>query len=100
MREAAAAGAAGAVLAGATGALVGLAVPAALVGGLNGAISGARRVYGWRTPKGIAAFVLDSKFVQKLGSVFHRGPVGLTSHDDPHQWSRFIAIHFCRATPV
>ncbi len=60
MNEAAAAGVAGAALAGATGSIVGLAVPAAIVGGLNGAISGARRIYDWRTPKGLAAFALDS----------------------------------------
>ena len=33
---------------------------AAIVGGLNGAIGGARRIYRWRTADGIAAFVLDS----------------------------------------
>jgi hypothetical protein len=37
-----------------------LGLVAALVGGLNGAIGGARRVYRWRTAGGIAAFVLDS----------------------------------------
>ncbi len=50
----------GAALGAATGALAGLAVPAAVVGGANGAISGARGIYSWRSAKGVAAFVLDS----------------------------------------
>jgi hypothetical protein len=58
--EAALVGAAGAALAGATGSLIGLAVPAALVGALNGVISGRRRIYAWREPAGVTAFVLDS----------------------------------------
>jgi hypothetical protein len=59
-REAVAATVAGGALAAVTGSLVGLAAPAAVVGGLNGYIGGRRGVYGWRTPKGVAAFVLDS----------------------------------------
>jgi hypothetical protein len=74
VREAVAAGVAGAALAGAAGSVVGLALPAALVGGLNGAVSGARRVYGWRTPKGVAAFVLDSTWA--LGTT----AAGLAAH--------------------
>lgn len=62
MIEAVAAGVAGAALGGATGLVVGVPLPAAVVGGLNGAISGARRVYDWRVPKGVAAFVLDSSW--------------------------------------
>jgi hypothetical protein len=58
--EAAATGVAGALLAGSAGALIGLAVPAAVVGAINGAISGKRGVYGWSSVKGVAAFVLDS----------------------------------------
>lgn len=58
--EAAIVGVAGAVLAGATGSIVGLAAPAAIVGALNGVISGHRRIYSWRKPAGVAAFVLDS----------------------------------------
>ncbi len=50
----------GAVLAGAVGSLVGAAVPAAIVGGMNGAISGRRRIYDWASAKGVAAFALDS----------------------------------------
>lgn len=60
MIEAVAAGVAGAVLGGATGWLVGVPIPAAVAGGLNGAISGRRRVYAWRTHRGLAAFTLDS----------------------------------------
>jgi hypothetical protein len=58
--EALAAGVAGAALGGAAGAIVGVTVPAVIVGGLNGVVSGARRIYEWRSPKGVAAFVLDS----------------------------------------
>lgn len=50
----------GAAFAGAVGWTVGLMVPAAVVGGLNGAIGGGRRIYRWRSPSGVAAFVLDS----------------------------------------
>lgn len=60
MIEALAAGAAGAALGGAAGLAIGLPIPAAVVGGANGLISGARRVYDWRTPRGVAAFALDS----------------------------------------
>lgn len=58
--EAVAASVAGAVLAGAVGSLAGAATPAALVGGLNGFVSGRRGVYDWRSAKGAGAFVLDS----------------------------------------
>ena len=58
--EAAATAAAGAALAGTVGSLVGLAVPAAAIGGLNGLISGWRGVYDWKTAKGVGAFALDS----------------------------------------
>lgn len=51
---------AGAALAGAVGSLVGVAVPAALVGGANGLISGRRGIYDWRSAKGVGAFTLDS----------------------------------------
>lgn len=60
MIEAVTAGAAGALLGGAAGVVVGLPVPAAIVGGANGAISGARRIYDWRSTRGLAAFALDS----------------------------------------
>lgn len=51
---------AGAALAGSVGSLVGLTAPAAVVGGLNGYISGRRGIYAWNTPKGVGAFALDS----------------------------------------
>ncbi|MET0143820.1 MAG: hypothetical protein ABW328_03415 [Ilumatobacteraceae bacterium] len=50
----------GAGLAYGAGSLVALGWPAAVVGAANGAIGGARGTYGWRRPKGGAAFVLDS----------------------------------------
>jgi hypothetical protein len=40
--------------------LLDLAAVAAVVGGINGAIAGARRIHRWRTFGGVAAFVLDS----------------------------------------
>lgn len=60
MSEAAAVAVAGGVLGGAVGTLVGLPVPGALVGAANGALCGVRQIYDWRTPRGWAAFVLDS----------------------------------------
>ena len=59
-REAVAVGVVGATLAGAVGSLVGVAAPAALIGGLNGVVSGWRGVYDWTSRRGIAAFALDS----------------------------------------
>ena len=50
----------GALLAGAVWSLVDLAVPAAIVGGANGAIAGLRRIYRWRSVSGWLAFALDS----------------------------------------
>jgi hypothetical protein len=58
--EAACVAVAGGTLAGVTWSLVGLTWPAAAVGAANGAISGARRIYGWRAPTGPLAFALDS----------------------------------------
>ncbi len=52
--------AAGAAIAGAVGSLFGLGIPAALIGGANGVISGRRRIYDWKSAKGVAAFALDS----------------------------------------
>jgi hypothetical protein len=50
----------GSALGAAAGSLVDLPVPGAVVGGLNGLISGRRRIYEWSSAKGIAAFALDS----------------------------------------
>jgi len=58
--EAALAGMAGAALAAVAGSLIGIAAPAAIVGAVNGVISGRRRIYSWRKPAGVTAFVLDS----------------------------------------
>ncbi len=58
--EAAAAAIAGAALGTVAGSLVGLAVPGAIVAGLNGAVSGRRGIYEWRTRNGLTAFTLDS----------------------------------------
>jgi hypothetical protein len=58
--EAVATAAAGGALAGGAWSLVGVPWPAAVVGVVNGAISGARGVYGWRDARGALAFVLDS----------------------------------------
>lgn len=67
-----------ATVGGALGALVGtpfgLTVPAALVGAANGAVSGWRRIYDWRSTKGITAVVLDSTWSLVMTSG------GLASH--------------------
>ncbi|HEY5664527.1 MAG TPA: hypothetical protein VIS05_10885 [Ilumatobacter sp.] len=65
---------AGAALAGACGSLLGVAVPAAVVGGCNGAVSGRRRIYRWGSARGVAAFVLDSTWA--LGTT----AAGLVAH--------------------
>ena len=58
--EAAATSLVGAALGGVAGSVVGLAVPLAAVSGVNGALSGWRRIYRWSSPKGVLAFALDS----------------------------------------
>lgn len=58
--EAALAGAGAAILGWIVGLPLGLAIPAALVAGANGLISGLRGIYAWRTPSGWIGFVLDS----------------------------------------
>lgn len=58
--EGAVTAAAGGALAGATWSVVGAGVPAAVIGGLNGLISGARGTYHWRRANGPVAFTLDS----------------------------------------
>ena len=72
--EAVAASAAGAALAGAVGSLVGVTAPAAVIGGLNGFVSGRRGIYDWRSPKGVGAFALDSTWA--LATTFS----GVVSH--------------------
>lgn len=58
--EAAVVGALGAAFASAAGAPVGLAVPFAVLGAVNGVITGWRRVYDWSCSNGLVAFTLDS----------------------------------------
>jgi hypothetical protein len=59
--EAIGAGITGAAVGGAFGSRVlRVGIPLAIVAGANGAISGWRGVYDWKTPKGVGAFVLDS----------------------------------------
>ena len=60
MRETLATGMSGAVLGGAALTPLGLGVPGAVVGGLNGFVSGFRRIYDWNRPIGWVAFLLDS----------------------------------------
>jgi hypothetical protein len=62
LAEAAACAVGGAALAAAAWSVVDLSAAAAIVGGLNGAFSGARRIYRWRSPQGVLAFVLDSSW--------------------------------------
>jgi hypothetical protein len=42
------------------GSVVGLPFAGGIVGGLNGLVCGHRRIYDWASPRGVAAFVLDS----------------------------------------
>lgn len=58
--ETIATGVSGAVLGGAILTPLGLGAPGAIVGGLNGLVSGSRQIYDWTRPTGWAAFVLDS----------------------------------------
>lgn len=60
--EAAVVGVGGAAIAGAIGSMMGLAGPAALVGGCNGVISGWRRTYDWQCSSGVIAAVSDSSW--------------------------------------
>ncbi len=58
--EAAVSGAGAAILGWMVGLPFGLAMPAAVVAGVNGFISGLRGIYAWQTPSGWIGFVLDS----------------------------------------
>jgi hypothetical protein len=58
--EAVAVGLLGGALGAAVGAPFAFALPLAAVAGVNGAWSGWRRIYNWRSPSGVAAFALDS----------------------------------------
>ena len=50
------------------GSRVGLLVPAAVIGTLNGVIAGARHIYGWRRPRGALAFALDSTWALPMSA--------------------------------
>lgn len=50
----------GGALAGAACSVVGIGIPAAVVGAANGALAGRRAIYRWRSCTGPVAFVLDS----------------------------------------
>jgi hypothetical protein len=80
--ETAATAALGALFGGAVGSLVGIPVVTASIAGLNGAISGWRRVYDWSSATGLIAFTLDSTWSLPMTSagLFANG-VGLVQRD-------------------
>ena len=82
LAEAIGATAAGVTLGAAAGSIVGLALPLAVVAGLNGAISGWRGTYDWKSGRGVAAFALDSTWagVTTAAGVVANG-VGLARRD-------------------
>ena len=102
--EAAGAALAGGALGGLVGSLVGLGIPVAAVAGLNGAVSGWRRVYQWRRPAGVLAFALDSTWAiptTSAGVVAHavgavRGRPGfspaLSERQNRHVYERGMQI--------
>lgn len=68
-RESIATGLGGALLGGATGRLVGWPLLGAGIGAASGLISGARRMYDWKSGRGVAAFVLDHTWALATTSV-------------------------------
>lgn len=60
--EASVVGAGGALVGSAAGSFIGLGVPAAVIAGANGAVSGWRGVYDWRCSTGVIAALLDSSW--------------------------------------
>ncbi len=60
--EAGVVGAGGALVGSAAGSLIGLGVPATVVAGANGVVSGWRGVYDWRCSTGVIAALLDSSW--------------------------------------
>lgn len=82
LAEAAGAAALGAVFAGAVGSSVGVGIPGAVVGGLNGALSGYRRIYGWSCSDGLIAFTLDSTWALPMtGAGLFAHAIGLIKKD-------------------
>lgn len=72
----------GAMFAGAVGSVVGVGIPAAVIGGLNGAISGHRRIYGWSCSDGLIAFTLDSTWALPMtGAGLFANAIGLLKKD-------------------
>ena len=99
LTEAAAVGVFGGVLGAAVGWPLGLSVPFGLVAAANGAVSGWRRVYDWRTSKGVTAAVLDSTwalpmtaaalFANAVGAVTEGGYVDdLSRRSNRHVYER------------
>jgi hypothetical protein len=87
------------VLGAAVGWPLGLSVPLGLVAAANGAASGWRRVYDWRSPKGVTAAVLDSTwalpmtaaalFANAVGAVTRGGYVDdLSRRSNRHVYER------------
>ena len=72
----------GGVLAGAVGSTFGWAIPLAAVGAVNGAISGFRRIYDWRSVRGGLAFALDSTWsLFNTGTGLVANVVGMVQRD-------------------
>jgi hypothetical protein len=93
------------VLAAVAWSVVDLAAAAAIVGGLNGAICGARRIYRWRSPAGVLAFTLDSTWalittagalVVHTVAALQRTPgnylVSLSERHDRHVYARGLQL--------
>ena len=92
LAEAAGVAALGAVLAGAVGSAVGVGIPAAVVGGLNGAISGYRRIYGWSCSDGLIAFTLDSTWALPMTSAgLFAHAIGFIKRDSGKRDSGYVA---------
>ncbi|MET0909164.1 MAG: hypothetical protein ABWZ99_06820 [Ilumatobacteraceae bacterium] len=99
LTEAAAVGVFGGLLGSAVGWPLGLAVPLGVVAAANGVASGWRRVYDWRSAKGVTAVVLDSTwalpmtaaalFANVVGAVTHGGYVDdLSRRANRHVYQR------------
>ncbi len=80
--EAVAVGVAGGALGAAAAWPLGLAVPVAVIAGTNGAVSGWRQIYDWRSARGVVGFVLDStwSFVM-TGAALVANAIGSLSKD-------------------
>lgn len=82
LAEAAGVAALGAAFAGAAGAVIGAAVPAAIIGGAHGAISGWRQIYDWSCSHGLVAFTLDSTWnLPMTGAGLFANAIGFAQRD-------------------